>query len=317
MMKTRTVIGLAISVAVIAGLLKAIPPAEVIPRLRIADPALVTLACLVNFATIALRARRWQILIGCFRRVPYLEAFKLLTVGVAVNSVVPLRAGEAVRSYSLASDWNMAKLESVSTVLVDRSFDAISFGALLLIAAQAFRLPPIMSSKTYGLAFSSIALMVSLPLVAWLGRSIKDQPRERFSSDLQHKIAVKLEPLARGYSLLTKRISLSSIGLSMAAWLFQILVALLVARALGVWLPLGGVVMAVFAVNVVSVFPLTPANIGVFQIAFLFALSAFGVDRMSAFAVATVYQAVLVVPVTCLGLILLNRRREGRAVQEA
>jgi uncharacterized membrane protein YbhN (UPF0104 family) len=67
--------------------------------------------------------------------------------------------------------------------------------------------------------------------------------------------------------------------------------------------------MAVFAVNAASTLPLTPANIGVFQIAFLVTLSAYGFDRMSGFAVAALFQAVLVVPVTTVGLVMLNRRR--------
>jgi uncharacterized protein (TIRG00374 family) len=308
-MKARAIIGVVLTVAVVIGLLKAAPPDEVMPHLRATKPFYLILACLVNFAGIGLKANRWQIIIAYAKRIPFKEVFRLLTVGIAVNSVVPLRAGEALRSYWLASEWGIGKRESVSTVLVDRSFDAITFGLLLLIAARLFELPHVMSTKTYGLAFSSIALIVSFPLVAWLGRSVRDQPRERFSSELQHRIAMKLEPLSRGYSSLTTRTAIASVFLSMTAWVLQILVALLAARSVGISLPLGGVVMAVFAVNLVGVFPLTPANIGVFQFAFLFTLSAYGVDRMSSVAVATVYQAALVIPVTVLGLVLLNHRR--------
>lgn len=314
-MKIRAIIGIVLTVAVVVGLLRAVPPDEVIPHLRATDPLFLILACLVNLVSIAVKAKRWQILIAYTKRVPFVEAFRMLTVGIAVNSVVPLRAGEALRSYSLASEWGISKRESVSTVLVDRSFDAITFGLLLLIATRLFELPHVMATKTYGLAFSSIALIVSFPLVAWLGRSVRDQPRERFSSDTQHKIALMLEPLSRGYSSLTSRTSIAGICLSILAWGLQILVALLAARSVGIALPLGGVVMAVFAVNLVGVFPLTPANIGVFQFAFLFTLSAYGVTRMSSVAVATVYQAALVIPVTVLGLILLNRRGRGLAQQ--
>ena len=314
-MKTRAIIGIVFTVAVVVGLLKAAPPNEVIPHLRATKPLYLVLACMVNFLSIALKAKRWQILIAYAERIPFREAFRLLTVGIAVNSVVPLRVGEALRSYSLASEWGISKRESVSTVLVDRSFDAITFGLLLLIATRLFELPHAMSTKTYGFAFSSIALIVSFPLVAWLGRSVRDQPRERFSSELQHKIAMKLEPLSRGYSSLTSRTSIASICLSIAAWTLQIAVALFAARSVGISLPFGGIIMAVFAVNLVGVFPLTPANIGVFQFAFLFTLSAYGVDRMSSVAVATVYQAALVIPVTVLGLILLNHRRKGLARQ--
>jgi len=311
-MKKKTVIGLVLSVAVIIGLLKTVPPGEVLPYLRRTDPLLLGLACVVNFLTIALRAGRWQTLVSGFRRIPFARAFNLLTVGIAVNSVIPLRAGEAFRSYLMAEDCGISKRESVSTVLLDKSFDAISFGLLLLVANSVFHNPSAMSGSTYGFLFSSIALVVSIPLVAWLGKSVRDQPREKFASDLQHKIALKLEPLSRGYASLTRSASVRCGGLSILSWLAQFIVAVLAARAIGVRLPLGGMVMAVFAVNAASVFPLTPANIGVFQVAFLVTLSAYGVDRSSSLAVATVFQAALVIPVTLLGLAFLYRTARSR-----
>jgi uncharacterized protein (TIRG00374 family) len=306
-MRKKTIIGILISIAVIVGLLKTVPPVEVLPYLRGTRPVYLGLACLVNFATVALRARRWQILVSAFKRVPFANTFGMVTAGLAVNSVIPLRAGEAVRSYSMASQCGISKREAVSTVLLDRSFDAISFGLLLLLATRVFRHPSWPSVGTYGVFFSSLALMVSIPLVAWFGRSVRNQPRERFASDLQHKIAVKMEPLSRGYSSLTPSASIKSAGLSVVAWVVQFVVALLAARAIGVRFPLGGLVMAVFAVNAVSTLPLTPANVGIFQIAFLVTLSAYGVARTSSLAVATVFQAAIVIPVTVIGLVLLHR----------
>jgi uncharacterized protein (TIRG00374 family) len=306
-MKKKTIIGVIITAGLVVGLLKAVPPGEVLPYLRATRPFYFALACLLNFGTIFLRARRWQILVSAVRRVPFLSTFRMLTVGLAVNSVVPLRAGEAVRSYSMAVRTGIGKRESVSTVLLDKSFDAISFGILLLLATRFFRHPSWTSVSTYGFFLSSIALVVSIPLVAWLGRSVKDRPREHFGSELQHKIAVKLEPLSRGYASLTPWASIRSGTLSLAAWGFQFAVAVVAARAVGVELPLSGLVMAVFAVNAASTFPLTPANVGVFQIAFLVTLSAYGAERSSSLAAATVFQTAMVVPVTLLGLLLLHR----------
>ncbi len=312
LMKIKTIIGIVISAAVIIGLLEAVPPTKVLPHLRATDPVYLGLACLVNFATIALRARRWQVLVSVFKRVPFKDTFNLLTVGIAINSVIPFRVGEAFRSYSMADQCRIGKRESVSTVLLDKSFDAISFGLLLLLANGVFRPPSGISGSTYGFVLTSIALVISIPLVAWLGRSVRDQPREKFASDLQHRIAHKLEPLSRGYASLTSCAFIHSTALSVLSWIVQFVVAMLAARAVGVRLPLGGLVMAVFAVNAMSVFPLTPANIGVFQVAFLVTLSAYGADRSSSLAVATVFQAALVIPVTLLGLALLHRRPRMR-----
>jgi phosphatidylinositol alpha-mannosyltransferase len=317
-MKKKTLIGIAISAAVIAGLLRVVPPSEVLPYIRKTDLAYLGLACVINFGTIALRARRWQILVSGFRHMPFLGTFNMLTVGIAVSSVIPFRAGEAFRSILMAEQGGISKRESVSTVLLDKSFDAISFGVMLLLASRVFHHTSGMPGSTYGLVFSSIALVVSIPLVARLGRSVRGQPRERFASDLQHKIALKLEPLSRGYASLTGRAGIEALLLSILAWIVQFVVVVLVARAVGVGLPLGGLVAAVLAVNATSVLPLTPANIGVFQLAFLVAMAAYGAGRSSSLAVATVFQAALVIPVTLLGLALLHRTmRTGRQDKRA
>jgi uncharacterized protein (TIRG00374 family) len=312
-MKKKTLIGVVISIGVIVGLLRAVPPAELMPYLRRTDPFYLGLACLVNFATIALRAGRWQVLVSGFKRIGFPKTFSLLTVGIAINSVIPFRAGEAFRSYSMAEQSGISKRESVSTVLLDKSFDAISFGLLLLAANRIFQNPSGMSGSTYGFLFSSIALVISIPLVARLGKSVRDQPREKFASDFQHKIALKLEPLSRGYASLTTAASVKCAALSILSWIVQFVVAMLAARAVGVTLPIGGLVMAVFAVNAASVLPLTPANIGVFQLAFLVTLSAYGADRSSSLAVATVFQAALVIPVTVMGLAVLYRTTRARS----
>jgi uncharacterized protein (TIRG00374 family) len=306
-MKKKTIIGVVLMAALVVGLLKAVPPGQVLPHLRAIRPLYFALACLLNFGTILLRARRWQILVSAVKRVPFLNTFKMLTVGIAVNSVVPLRAGEALRSYSMAVQTGIGKRESVSTVLLDKSFDAITFGLLLLLATKALRHPSWAPASTYGFFFTSVALVVSIPLVAWLGRHFKDRPREHFASDFQHKIAVKLEPLSRGYASLTPWASIRSGTLSVAAWGFQFVVVYMAARAISADLPLSGLAMAVFAVNAASTLPLTPANVGIFQIAFLATLSAYGADRATSLAAATVFQIVMVVPVTVLGLVFLQR----------
>jgi uncharacterized membrane protein YbhN (UPF0104 family) len=125
-----------------------------------------------------------------------------------------------------------------------------------------------------------------------------------------------LEPLSRGYSSLTTPACIQSVVLSLLAWVVQIAVALIAVRAIGADVPAGGVVMAVFAVNAASVVPLTPANIGIFQIAFIFTLSAFGVERTTSLALATVYQGVLVLPVTALGLVLLHSRPQPKTCSQ-
>ncbi len=313
--RKKTVIAAAATCAIIAGITRAIPPSKVVPYLLDTNPLYFGLACLANFATIALRARRWQVITSRLVSISYREVFRIYTLSLAVNSTVPLRAGEAMRSYALSAEHRISKREAASTVLVDRSFDVVCFGLLLLVATFLFELPSVLHTKTSSLAISSIALAVSFPVVARLGRTIRYMPEEKFSSRLQRTIALKLEPLSRGYAALTPRVTAGSIIYSICAWMVQVLVAWLAARSLGVDIPVGALAVAVFAVNAASAIPLTPANVGVFQVTFLFALSTYGITQGSSFAVATVFQAALVLPLLAVALVLLiEKRRRAKRV---
>jgi uncharacterized protein (TIRG00374 family) len=313
-MKKKIIVGIIIAAAVIIGLVIAIPPAEVVPYFRSANIWYFLAACVVNMVSVMLRARRWQLIAAPLKRTDYLDVFRYFTLGLAVNAVIPLRAGEAMRSYAMAVRWNMTKREAVSTVLVDRSFDAVSFGLLVAVAARLFELPGALSAKTTSLAITSLAVAISFPIFAQLGKTFRDRPDAEFSSRVQRSLARKLEPLSRGYSALTYATTLQVFPLSLLAIMLHVLVAYLAAGSVNVHIPFGALVIAVLAVNAASAVPLTPANVGIFQIAFLLALSAYGIERPSAFAVGTIFQGALVLPVVAVGLAALlyeRKRKDG------
>ena len=307
-MKKRILIGVGLSGAIIFGLLRTVPPQAVLTHLRSARVDLVILACLANFITLMLRSERWRLLLSNFRRLSSATVLKPYLVGIAVNSVLPFRTGEAVRAYAVARS-GINPTHAISTVLADRSFDAISFGALALLAAQVIDLPATVSARTYGIALSSVALIASFPIVAHVGRVMRRKQEYAIGDSLADRIARRLEPLLSGYALLSPRKALVCGLLSIVAWMAQLVVAMLVVRTVDLPLTLPAVVVALLVVNAASAFPITPANIGVFQVAFMLALSAYGFERNAAIAAGTVLQAVLVIPVTVIGLILLNRHR--------
>lgn len=316
-MNKKIIIGLIIAAAVIIGLVIAIPPREVLPYFRSANIWYFLAACLANMLSVVLRARRWQLIAAPLKSTNYLDVFRYFTLGLAVNAVIPLRAGEAMRSYAMSVKWNMSKREAVSTVLVDRSFDVVSFGLLVMVAAQVFDLPGSLGAKTTSLAITSLAVAISFPVFAQLGKAFRNRPEEQFSSRFQRTLARKLEPLSRGYAALTPGTVLQVFPLSLLSIMLHVVVAYLAARSVGVYIPFGALVIAVLAVNAASGLPLTPANVGVFQIAFVLALSLYGIDKSSSVAVGTIFQGALVLPVVVVGLAALLWERRKRATGRA
>jgi hypothetical protein len=311
-MTKKIIIGLIIAAAVITGLVIAIPPRQVLPYFLSANPWYLLAACLMNLVSVVFRARRWQLIAAPIKKTNFLDVFRYFTLGLAVNAVIPLRAGEAMRSYAMSVKWKMSKREAVSTVLVDRSFDVVAFGLLVMVAARIFELPGSLGAKTTSLAITSLAVAVSFPLFAQIGKAFRNRREEEFSSRFQRVLARKLEPLSRGYSALTPATTLQAFPLSLLSIMLHVFMAYLAAESVGVHIPFSGLVISVLAVNVAAAVPLTPANVGVFQVAFMLPLSLYGIDKSSAVAVGTIYQVTLVLPVVVVGLVALlyERKRE-------
>lgn len=301
-MKKRLFIGFAITVVVLLFLVRSISWNEVYLRIRSANPLLIAIASALNFLTIAARTARWQILLSGITTIGIAKTFRSYMGTLAINSVIPFRIGEAYRAHSLSRATGTSISKVVSTILVDRSLDVISFGVVVLMTALLCTLPSAIASKTYGTAFASIALVASFPIVARVRKAIAGSQRSSTKP-----FAAWLESLLSSYGCLSYRQAAWCGLLSLFSWIIQIGVALLICYAVGLKPPLGGAALIVIAVNLAMALPVTPAAIGVFQVAFLLAAMSYGFDREIAMAAATILQMTLVIPVMIVGIALLNR----------
>jgi uncharacterized protein (TIRG00374 family) len=80
-----------------------------------------------------LRAIRWKYLLYPVKKTVSLHgAFSSLMIGFMINGIIP-RAGEIARSYVLAKKENIAASSVLSTVILERILDVISFASVLCI----------------------------------------------------------------------------------------------------------------------------------------------------------------------------------------
>jgi phosphatidylinositol alpha-mannosyltransferase len=101
-----------------------------------------------------------------------------------------------------------------------------------------------------------------------------------------------------------------AIGAQLSAWAIQLLAAYVLAVAMGLdgAMGIGGAAAVLFAVNVTAVVPVTPSNIGVFQLAVISVLTTgYGVGAADALAYGVVLQAVEIATAVCLGVPALVR----------
>ena len=102
------------------------------------------LAVVIATLTFPLRLIRWRLLLRDEqgRRYPATPLWHAITLGFTANNVLPLRAGELVRSYT-ATRLAPARFSTVfSSIAVERIFDALTVVALLTLALLSPDLPP-------------------------------------------------------------------------------------------------------------------------------------------------------------------------------
>jgi uncharacterized protein (TIRG00374 family) len=279
-------------------------PDEVWRALRAADvwwlvPALAILA-LAN----VVRALRWQALFAAETRPRLGPVTAAMLVGLAVNTLLPFRAGEAARILALKRSAGVSRVETLATVGLERVLDVLCL-IVLLFAALPF-LPEV--SWLRPAAALALALVLVLVVLAVAGERPFHMLASR-STRLEHA----WRSLARGLVALRRpRIAAAGFLLTSASWILVAVSFWLVTLAFGLGLPVAAGLLALAAVGLAMVLPAAPAALGVFEAAVVLALSAYDVPRSEALSYAFLLHALNLFPYLIAGAIAVRFTRPGR-----
>lgn len=273
-----------------------------------------------------LRAVRWAVFFRPRWRLSGNRLFRPVMIGFAFNCILPAHAGDAVRAVYVGRQEKTGTATAMTTILVERLFDALSL-LLYLGAALAF-MPPIprdLEVSVWGVTvrgsmvddnlpqlmwgalalFSFVSLMLVPGLVPALARSIVRVPvfSERVASLLERGFAgveIGLTPLKDFRKL--AQISCYSIlvwlGVALSMWTLAF-------GFPGVRMSFWQSVAAMSMAAVFAVVPSAPGYWGLFEAAVVFMLLAMGIQEDKSIATAYAITAHLVqyVPLLIIGMI--------------
>jgi phosphatidylinositol alpha-mannosyltransferase len=283
--------------------------------------AAVGLMCLAMFS----RALSWHAILAAaptWRRAKRRDAMQGTFIGVLMSATLPARLGEPSRALIVARRLGRAR-ETLPTVL-----GTIVSQTLLNLLALAILGGVTLSSVSvldgHDRALLAIALAPLAVLIALALAPILLAPAALSRSRRAHALLVALRR-----SLLRLRDGLRVFGQprhaalatvsQLGAWALQWLACWLLLMALGLdtHAGVGAAAGVLFAVNVTSVVPATPANIGVFQAACVAVLAgAYHVSTPDAIAYGIVLQAVELATALIMGVpALLNEGLSWREVR--
>ena len=266
-----------------------------------AAPAPIVAAVVINLLSVALRGVRWWIFLRRVGPVPLALAVRGAIVGSGFNNLLVANGGDATRALLVARVTGVARASVLATLALDRIFDPVCFGLLLFVATFVISLPAQLAGAR---PFAGVTLFVVIGILVLLVRA----PASDELTTGQTGWRARVREFRREVETLsTSRRFIMAMLVSAGVWALQIVVFALVARSVGIALPLAGTVAAILLTNTGLILRATPGNVGYFQFAYAIAAGHFGVPAEAAVAAALLVQLVQILPVTLLALALAPR----------
>ena len=279
-----------------------------LPHLRLGWAA----AAITAFATSRLlHGARWRFLLRHRRGLPFRWLLGLFVFANFVNALVPFRLGDVLRVELPSRRFGIPRTELASNVLIVESlFDGISFVFLLLASLSLIDIPPSLRAPLLLGALAVVALFVLAGIAARGGWRSGAERGGLLPRRVRVQLARRLDDLIAGMATLGSLRSLAlGVAISIVGWLLEVLTYWLLARAFGLDLTFAQTLLVTVAANMATAIPLTPWNVGPYELVVSELLIALGVDRGAVSQYAVGSHVLLVSWITLTGLIAMFAMR--------
>jgi|DewCreStandDraft_2_1066082.scaffolds.fasta_scaffold00104_47 uncharacterized protein (TIRG00374 family) len=327
----RHLVGLAVSVALLAWALRGVAVDELLRELRSVHLGWLAVATAIATAGMLTRAWRWRVLLRPMQGTPLSSCLEATVIGFALNNLLPARIGEFARALVLRQRTGVPMPAAFGTLVIERVLDGVVLLGLLvatlqapLPAARAGDFLVLVRGMTSLLGALCLGLLVLAARPRWalalsdaIARRLPGRPR-RLVEDAARAFVRSFDALRHGPTF-----ALAALA-SVAQWLFLGLSYLTAFRAFGIDLPYRAALLVQSIESFFVSVPSSPGFFGPFEAAARLALAAWGVPAEKAVSFALGFHIAGFVPVTLWGLIYLWRtpldwrrlRRAEEAVEE-
>ena len=266
----------------------------------------VIAAIVLNLLSVVVRAIAWHAVIDEAMPPPrprFRYVFSAFCVGLLGNAVLPGRIGEVARVAVLArrgpggrDSW--ATL--VGTVVAHRVFDVVAVSLLVLYVLAEARIPAWAITSLAGfVAVGLTALAIAIVSARRHQASVLDElgPVRRLVVLARQGLGVMRAPATAAFAA----------ALQILGWTFQLLAVYATMRAFQIDEPLAAAGLVLVLMNVATIFPLWPGNVGLVQAAVALPLVSYGIVYAHGFAFGIGLQAIEASVGVALGLMFLAR----------
>lgn len=311
----RSALGIALSALLLWWTLRGQDLAAVWGVLAHSNVWLFALGTIAATCIFPLRARRWQpILEPVAGRIPFSPLWRSTAIGMMVNNVLPLRAGEVARALALSRQVPRVKLPTaLSSLAVDRLFDAIvlftmMFGAMLdpaFPSGARIRGVTVPQLAATGLAMMAVLLVGCYAVVLQPARmrALVHAVVHRVIPRFEMPIVTFFDHIVDGLAVLRDPRRFVAVLLwTTAHWLMHPIGLYLCFRAVGLTVPFSAALFLQGILALGVAIPSSPGFVGVFETAAVLGLGVYGVSSTQALSWAIGYHVLSFIPITLIGL---------------
>jgi glycosyltransferase 2 family protein len=313
--RLRTLIGVLLSLLLLAWALRDVSFREVLHQIRAADLLLLTAATLVALGGFYFRAVRWGLLLlPIASGVPFRPRLAATFIGFAANNVLPARVGEFARAFTLSRLTGIRVAAAFATLVIERLLDGFVLLALLFAAMAAPGFPA--ATRVAGIDLQTAATLLggvlsvvaavlflgatrpvtAARLVRLLARILPGRFRDPFIEAMR--------AFAAGLLVLRNaRLFGASLALALGQWLFLASSFLIAFRSFGIdRVPFSGAVFLQSLIGVAVAVPSSPGFFGPFEAAARIGLALWNVPADQAISFAIGFHIAGYLPVTLIGV---------------
>lgn len=261
----------------------------------------------LNLVSVVVRAAAWQTVIRAAMPPPrptYMLTFSAFSVGLFANAVLPGRIGELARVAVLTRRFPRRKglwATLVGTVFAHRVFDVVPVVFLVIYVLVTAKIP------AWAMTSVLIAIGVGIGLFAFAFASARRHhlsvPEEgvglfrRLVTMARHGLGVMHDPIPAAVAIMFQCLG----------WFSQLLAVYTAMRAFDIHSPLPAAGLVLVLMNVATIFPLWPGNVGLTQIAIATPLVSYGVSKAHGVAYGFGLQAIEASVGIGIGLLFLGK----------
>lgn len=275
-----------------------------------ADYWMLIPAALSAFAMNFFKALRWRVIMDPVKQISVRKMASIYSVGQMVNISLPALTGQAARVLLASRRADLPKTYCATTILLEVLFDGLSLLILMLASSTVVVFPWWLARSGILAGIVLAVLMTGLLLIVHNRRKLRIYGRRRLKN--RHpRLFEKIRHVSRSFAdaldmLKSTRHTLLTALYSILTWGCHILVVVFLFKALGITVPLVGALVILVVNSVLLMFPITPGNLGTFQMACVFSMTTlFHVPKENAVSFSILLHMMDVVPAFIAGLLFL------------